>query len=118
MFTDDYYNRLIAPIAEEDEVTDFLNNPGIVRKFSDEDREAMLERWLLANGWVEVNADVAFPEEPDPETTIIPRELFVDAGIIKVSSITHDEVKPPVLSFPNKPIIPVREADAGIVDYN
>lgn len=52
-----YFKTYILPMGNEDKVTEFLNDPAIMRKFDDETREYFIAEWLMANGYDEVPND-------------------------------------------------------------
>lgn len=54
---EDYFKTYILTMENEDKVTEFLNDPAIMRKFDDETREYFITGWLLANGYTEVPND-------------------------------------------------------------
>jgi hypothetical protein len=49
-----YYELVIKKFSDEDTLTEFLNKPDILNKWSDEDREYFIVQYLLDNGWEEV----------------------------------------------------------------
>jgi len=54
-----YYDSVIKKFNNEDLVVEFLNQPDIMRKWSEEDREYFIVKYLQDNNWVEV-------DEPKP----------------------------------------------------
>jgi hypothetical protein len=57
-----YYETIIKKFINEDLVVDFLNQPDIINKWSDEDREYFIFKYLEDNGWVDI-------EENEPVVT-------------------------------------------------
>ena len=69
-----YYSAIIKHFNDEDEIVYFLNKPEILRKFTDDDREWLVLKWLKEQGWVEVN------EEDIPD---LPHKVVMEFGYEK-----------------------------------
>jgi hypothetical protein len=58
-----YYEAVIKNFANEEQVVEFLNQPDIMNKWPDEDREYFIFKYLEDNGWYEA-------DEPEPEAVV------------------------------------------------
>jgi hypothetical protein len=50
-----YYNLILKNFKEAEKLIDFLNQPEILRKWDDADRETFATHWLTQNNFKEVN---------------------------------------------------------------
>lgn len=63
-FLSNYYKSMISRFKNEAELTNFLNQPDIINKFSDSDKEYFIVSWLEDNNYTEVE-HVSAANEPD-----------------------------------------------------